>query len=193
MSMSEEKRRMVAGEWYDPRDAQLGDEQARVRKLVRRFNHNELTADEWRALLEEILGEFGEGANVEAGAFACDYGKNIFLGAGSGLNHGCVLLDCAPIRIGKHTMIGPQVKIIAVTHPDNHEGRRGGRFCKGVPVTIGDDCWIGAGSVILPGVTIGDRVRVGAGSVVTKDVPADTTVIGVPARPLPTQTYVCAA
>ena len=47
---------------------------------------------------------------------------------------------------------------------------------------IGDDVWIGAGALILPGVTVGDGAIVGAGAVVTKDVPAGETYAGVPAR-----------
>ena len=50
------------------------------------------------------------------------------------------------------------------------------------PVTIGADCWIGGGSIILPGVTIGDNVTIGAGSVVSRDIPAHSLALGSPAR-----------
>ena len=50
------------------------------------------------------------------------------------------------------------------------------------PVTIGEDCWIGGGAVICPGVTIGDRCIIGAGSVVTKDIPSDCVAVGNPAK-----------
>ena len=49
-------------------------------------------------------------------------------------------------------------------------------------VTIGEDCWIGGGAVICPGVTIGDRCIIGAGSVVTKDIPSDCVAVGNPAK-----------
>ncbi len=55
---------------------------------------------------------------------------------------------------------------------------------RALPVSIGSDVWIGGGAIVLPGVKIGDRAIVGAGAVVTKDVLADTTVVGNPARPL---------
>ncbi len=50
------------------------------------------------------------------------------------------------------------------------------------PITLGDDCWIGGHSVIMPSVTIGARAVLGAGSVVTHDVPADTVAVGNPCR-----------
>ncbi len=50
------------------------------------------------------------------------------------------------------------------------------------PVTIGEDCWIGGGAILCPGVTIGDRCIIGAGSVVTKDIPSDSIAVGNPAK-----------
>lgn len=50
------------------------------------------------------------------------------------------------------------------------------------PITIGEDCWIGGGAIICPGVTIGNRCIIGAGSVVTKDIPDDSIAVGNPAK-----------
>jgi len=78
-------------------------------------------------------------------------------------------------------MFGPNVSIYAATHETDVQSRRDNiEFAR--PVTIGDDCWIGGNSIILPGVTIGEGSTVGAGSVVTKDVPAWSVVLGTPAR-----------
>jgi maltose O-acetyltransferase len=51
-------------------------------------------------------------------------------------------------------------------------------------VTIGAEVWIGGGAIVLPGVTIGEGAIVGAGAVVTRDVAADASVAGAPARPM---------
>ena len=74
-------------------------------------------------------------------------------------------------------MFGPGVHIYTATHPKDYQERRAGKEF-GRPITIGDDCWIGGQSVILPGVTIGNRCIVGAGAVVTKDLRDDTVWAG---------------
>ena len=78
-------------------------------------------------------------------------------------------------------MFGPNVTISPTGHPLAHVYRRkGAQFS--LPVTIGNDVWIGANCTILPGVTIGDRCVIGAGSVVTHDIPADHLAYGTPCR-----------
>ena len=88
-----------------------------------------------------------------------------------------------PIRIGSNVLFGPNVQIYTATHPiDAIERRKRSEFAKSI--TIGDDCWIGGGVIISPGIMIGDRCVVGAGAVVTKDIPSDTIVVGNPAKPV---------
>jgi acetyltransferase-like isoleucine patch superfamily enzyme len=78
-------------------------------------------------------------------------------------------------------MFGPNVSIFAATHETEVQSRRDGvEFAR--PVTIGNDCWIGGQTTILPGVTIGNGCTIGAGSVVTKDIPPFSVAIGSPAR-----------
>jgi len=93
---------------------------------------------------------------------------------------GCYVQAANGIRIGARTIFAPGVKIISA----NHDPRDHSKWEPGPPIVIGEDCWIGANAVILPGVQLGDRVIVGAGAVVTKSVPSDSVVAGVPARPL---------
>jgi maltose O-acetyltransferase len=88
------------------------------------------------------------------------------------------LNDCWLVTIGDWFATGPDVMILA--HDASLRNRMG--HTKMAPVVIGDNVFIGARSVVLPGVTIGDRAVIAAGSVVTRDVPADAVVGGVPAR-----------
>ena len=97
------------------------------------------------------------------------------------VNANCTFLDGGYITIGAHTLIGPCVQIYTPHHPVDYVERREPKEYA-YPVTIGEDCWIGGGAVICPGVTIGDRCIIGAGSVVTKDIPADSVAVGNPAR-----------
>jgi len=113
--------------------------------------------------------------------FFCDYGTNIELGRKVFFNFNCVVLDVTPVRIGDHTLFGPEVLIYTATHPLDAEVRRAGlEFAK--PVEIGADVWVGGGAIICPGVRIGARAVIGAGSVVTRDIPDDVFAAGNPCR-----------
>ncbi|RUU93715.1 sugar O-acetyltransferase, partial [Mesorhizobium sp. M1A.F.Ca.IN.020.03.2.1] len=89
--------------------------------------------------------------------------------------------DTAPVKIGRRTLLGPNVQIYCAEHHREAAGRLAGlEIAKSV--TIGDNAWIGGSAVILAGVSIGEGAIVGAGAVVTRDVPANATVVGNPAR-----------
>lgn len=176
-----EKEKMLRGELYIATGEELTAERDRAQELMLALNcagdRNERTA-----ILRQLLGSLGEGAEVRS-PFFCDYGYNIFLGDRVFLNFNCVLLDIMPITIGEGTQIGPAVQIYAADHPRDPEARRKG-LENGKPVTIGRNVWIGGGAILLPGITVGDDAVIGAGSVVTRDVPAGSIVAGNPARAL---------
>jgi acetyltransferase-like isoleucine patch superfamily enzyme len=95
----------------------------------------------------------------------------------------CIIHSAGGIHIGKNVGIGPGVKILTSYHDD--EGIVVPILASRLafaPVVIGENCDLGVGSIILPGVSIGAGVQVGAGAVVTKDVPANAVIAGVPAR-----------
>jgi maltose O-acetyltransferase len=183
--MSEEMRRMLAGELYRPADPDIQAALRTSAEWLARYNAaSSQTAEARRALLCERLAEVGEGAEIRP-PFFCDYGFNIALGAGAFLNFNCVILDVVRVRIGAGTQIGPAVQIYAADHPRDAAQRHAGLEL-GRPVEIGCNVWIGGGAIILPGVSIGDDAVVGAGSIVTRDVAAGDRVAGNPARSLRT-------
>lgn len=136
--------------------------------------------------LKRIKGLFtqcGEGVIIEAG-FHCDYGSQVQIDDRTFININCTVLD-APINegaitIGSDCLIGPNVQLLAVSHAVNPIERLNKENFT-APITIGNNVWIGAGVIVLAGITIGDNAVVGAGSVVTKNVAANTVVVGNPA------------
>lgn len=176
-----EKEKMLAGEIYDPSDAVLVAERKLAHQACRDFNRGDYSPEALAKLLS-ICGEVGEGVHIES-PFMCDYGYNIRLGKGVYFNFNVTILDVAPVSIGNHVLLGPNVQIYTAGHSLNAARRRAGDEF-GLPITIEDDVWIGGGSIILPNVRIGQGAVIGAGSVVTKDVSAGTIVGGNPARVL---------
>jgi maltose O-acetyltransferase len=173
-------RKMVAGELYDPMNAELVAARIRARGLCQALNAtSEAEQEERRAILRELFRVGGDTVWMQP-PFFCDYGSNIELGERVFFNFNCVVLDVCPVRIGSYALFGPAVQIYTPMHPFNAQQRRGKEF--GKPVEIGSDVWVGGGAIILPGVSIGSRAVIGAGSVVTRDVPPDVFAAGNPCR-----------
>ena len=169
-------------ELYDPSEPERVQARARASALLARYNRTS-AGDRARAeILGELFDRVGSGTLIEP-PFHCDYGSNIAVGERFYANSGCVFLDCAPVTIGDRVQLGPQVQLLAVSHPLDRAQRAAG-LEYGEPISIGDDAWLGGGAIVLPGVTIGEGAVVGAGSVVTRDVEPETVVAGNPARPL---------
>ena len=133
-----------------------------------------------KALVRELFAEAGADAYVEP-PFHCDYGYNVTVGEKFYCNYDCVFLDCGKITIGDHVMLGPKVQIYTAAHPIDPDVRRWGHDL-GIPVTVGNDVWIGGGSILCPGCSVGDGTVIGAGSVVTGHIPAGVVAAGNPCR-----------
>jgi maltose O-acetyltransferase len=178
--MRSEREKMLAGEFYDPLDAELFAARERARDLCWDLNATrDRDEAQRRRILTELFGTGGDSVWMQP-PFFCDYGSNVHLGTRVFFNFNCVVLDVCEVRIGDFTLFGPAVQILTATHPLEAELRRTREFAK--PITIGADVWVGGGAIICPGVTIGDRAVIGAGSVVTKDVPAGVLAVGNPCR-----------
>ncbi|KRK86191.1 acetyltransferase [Levilactobacillus koreensis JCM 16448] len=177
-----EKEKMITGDLFSVYDEELVAERGAARDKVEAFNAlGEKHPEQSQKLIKELFGATGEDVEVHA-TFRCDYGYNIYVGEDFFANYDCVMLDVAPIRIGKHCLLGPKVQIYSVNHPADPKLRRNGAMGIGKPVTMGDDVWVGGGAIICPGVTIGNNVIVAAGAVVTKSFGDNVVLGGNPAR-----------
>ncbi|MDL2278313.1 sugar O-acetyltransferase [Parabacteroides sp. OttesenSCG-928-G07] len=188
--MKTEKEKMLAGEIYNPGDNELLSRWHLAKKLMREYNQADTTDRKYlNELLAQLLGSKGEDVWITA-PFYVDYGENIHIGNNCEINMNCVFLDCNRITIGDNCGIGPNVQIYTVTHPVNPAERlstnQEGTFAfwksSTAPVTLGNNVWIGGGSILLPGVTIGDNTTIGAGSLVTKSIPPNSLAVGSPCQ-----------
>lgn len=164
---------------------------SRARELTRKYYFSDYNDKENRdAILRELLGGIGKNVVIDT-PFHCDYGKNIFLGNDLIINMNCTFVDNKPICIGNKVLIASNVQIYTSSHPVLPQERlisgckeRTATFFRTYarPVKIGNNVWIGGGSIILPGVTIGENSVIGAGSVVNRSIPANCVAVGNPCR-----------
>ncbi|MBR5192279.1 MAG: sugar O-acetyltransferase [Clostridia bacterium] len=176
-----EREKALSGQLYSPTDKELRKLHLRVKKLFGKYNKIDPSNEKkLNKLIKKILGGTGEKITVHP-PFYCDYGINIHVGENFFANYGCVILDVNKVTIGKNCMLAPCVKMFSATHPVRAEERYNGVEL-GLPITIGNNCWIGGGAIICPGVTLGDNVVVGAGAVVTKSFGSNVVIAGNPAK-----------
>ena len=185
-----EEAKIKAGILFSPADPQLKAMKLRTHKL--NLDYNRLYEDEVEAreaIIHQIVGHIGEGSFFQ-GPVTFHYGVHTSVGKRCFFNFNLTVQDDAAVTIGDDCNFGPNVTIVTPVHPMvaaerremlNSEGQRV-HLCYARPVTIGNDCWLGAGVIVCPGVTIGDGCVIGAGSVVTKDIPANSFACGVPCR-----------
>ena len=180
MKLEEIKIRMNTKKLYFCDDPSLAKEQ--MQQLDRLFDYNNTRPSDQekkQQLLKEMFAEIGENCYIETpfhanwgGKFA-HFGKNIYA------NFNLTLVDDGEIFVGDNVMFAPNVVVATGTHPIHPELRRK-QAQYNLPIHIGNNVWIGAGAIILPGVKIGDNSIIGAGSVVTKDIPSNVVAIGNP-------------
>ena len=161
-------------------DDELMAIQARARKLTQQINTMDRSDfDGIDALIKELFAQ-SEDAHVNP-PFYCDYGKNIYVGKNFFANYNCVILDVGKVIISDNCLLAPNVSIYTAGHP-LHPAARNTYYEYGIDVKIGNNVWIGGNAIICPGVTIGDDCVIGAGSVVTKDIPAWSIAAGNPCK-----------
>lgn len=164
-------------------DEDLAKEQLHCLEMLYDFNHTRPSEQNLRQeILSRYFAEMGENCYIEPPLHA-NWGKHTHLGKNVYANFNLTLVDDTHIYIGDHVMIGPNVTIATAGHPVDPQYReRIAQF--NIPIHIGRNVWIGANSVILPGVTIGENSVVGAGSIVTKNIPSNVVAVGNPCHVL---------
>lgn len=131
--------------------------------------------------MRTVFAECGENSYIELPLRANWGGHHLHLGSGVYINANLTLVDDGHIYVADCVMFGPNVTITTANHPIDPELRaRGLQYNK--DVWIGENAWIGAGVIILPGVHIGKNTVIGAGSIVTRDIPDHVVAIGNPCR-----------
>ena len=172
---------MMSGRLYDASNGELLGELLRTQEMCQEYNALRVTDLEGRTnLLNRLIGKVGKNFIVNQ-PFFCDYGSNIEVGDNVFINAYCVILDEAKVTFGNNVFVAPQCGFYTAGHPLDKDLRRR-KLEYSLPITIGDDVWIGGMVCVMPGVTIGAGTVIGAGSVVVNDIPAGVLAAGNPCR-----------
>ncbi|ABG84539.1 MULTISPECIES: sugar O-acetyltransferase [Clostridium] len=184
MDLKEIRERMYGQKLYYCNDEDLMREQMKALELLYDFNKTRPSEQDKREkILKKMFAEIGDDCYIEPPFHANWGGKNVHFGNGVYANFNLTMVDDCDIFVGNNVMFGPNVTVSAGTHPI-HPELRSKQAQYNIPIHIGNNVWIGANSVILPGVNIGDNSVIGAGSIVTKDIPSNVVAVGNPCRVL---------
>ena len=185
-----EEEKIKAGILFCPGDPELKAIKRKTHNLNVDYNQTYEDETEKRtAILSEIIGEMGENGFIQ-GPVTFHYGKHTRIGKNFFGNFHLTIQDDAEVVIGDNCNFGPNVTIVTPIHPMLASERRmmltpegeKKKLCYAKPVHIGNDCWLCANVTVCPGVTIGDNCVIGAGSVVTRDIPSNCFAAGNPCR-----------
>ncbi|KRN28133.1 maltose O-acetyltransferase [Lactobacillus selangorensis] len=152
---------------------------AQNQRLIQHLNTDLHSPEEINQLVSEVVGYRIDASTEIRLPFYTDYGRNIKLGKHIFINSNVMMVDLGGITIDDEALIGPGAYLVSVNH-QNEPAQRHNLDVR--PVHIKRNAWIGARAIILPGVTVGENAIVGAGAIVTKNVAANTVVVGSPAH-----------
>lgn len=175
---SSELEKMRLGMLYDFADPEIVQSNAKARRLCASFQT--ASREKQAEVVRDLVPDVPQSVHITP-PFHCDHGHGLVLGEHAYFNADCVALDSGRITIGAHTLFGPKCQLYTPQHPLDYRERRKTKE-SALPITIGKNCWFGAGCVVCPGVTIGDNCVIAAGSIVCHDIPDNVLCAGRPAK-----------
>lgn len=179
MLNSTEYKKMRSQQLYCFEAPELMASIIRANELCAKLSAMTFTSQDYRQTIEALIPGFPKTSAIIP-PFRCDHGHGISIGEHTFINYDCIMLDGGEIRIGAHCKIGPRCQFFTPQHPiDYRERMKPVETC--LPISIGDNCWLGGGVTVCPGVNIGPHCIIAAGSVVIRDIPADSLAAGNPA------------
>lgn len=176
-----EKEKMISGEFYNANDAQLVNDRDKCKEIC--FLYNRLMphqkADKIE-IIKNLVGSIGKNFLFEPDIWF-DYGYNIEIGDNFYANHNLIILDSMLVKFGDNVFLGPNCNFYSVNHPFLPEERNMG-LEYALPITVGNNVWLGGNVTVMPGVTIGNNSVIGGGSIVVKDIPDNVLAVGNPCK-----------
>ena len=191
MACKTEHERALTGKLFDAHTKELMDIKHIAHTLCKQYNELDEYDEKRQEILDELLAKLGNNVKMQ-GPIQFNYGVNTIIGNNFFSNFNFTVLDDGLITIGDNVMIGPNVSLMASSHPLIASERETMEYADGHvgmseyvhPINIGSHVWIASGVIVCGGVTIGDGAVIGAGSVVTRDIPAGCFACGVPCKPI---------
>ena len=178
-----EYERMEKGLLYDPADEEVLTEQMSYKDKLWEFNRlRPSQLNERDRLMHEMFAECGSNNQLESPVNSNWGCRHVHMGSNIFANYNLTLVDDGHIYIGDWAQFGPNVTLATAGHPILPELREDPLLQYNKDIHIGRNVWIGAGTVVCPGVRIGENSVIGAGSIVTRDIPADVVAFGNPCR-----------
>lgn len=186
-----EEEKIFAGRLFDARTKELRDIKHKAHVLCQEFNLLDEYDEDRLPIIKEFIGKIGEKYYFQ-GPIQFNYGCHTFIGENFFANFNTTILDDGRIYIGNNVMLGPNVSLMASSHPLIPEERTAMKYKDGhvsvseyaEEIHIGNNVWIACNVVVCGGVHIGNNAVIGAGSVVTKDIPDNYIAYGNPCKPV---------
>ena len=182
LAEDEDLQAMMAGDWMryrtSPALQELTRDAHRTCAVINRTYADD--PDEATRLFRALVPGAGDGVDFRP-PITIDYGMRLIVGDRTFINADFMIIGGGMVTIGEDCLIGPRCAIYTPNHAEDVVRRREGWELP-LPVTIGDNVWLGGSVTVLPGVTIGSDAIIGAGSVVTRDIPAGVVAAGNPCR-----------